>query len=150
MAQIFKNNFYTGDEYLTTELEQNLLDSNNEKDMRNKLNFFRSSIIDLLTPEQVTEFIQAENKFIAQDSGILSELKKALLLELVLPKISRMKQKKHLEHSILDLQLNLSRYSHCAPHNGYGQFQLSKDLIISQEMPTKIPLAAKLGTYLSL
>ena len=75
MAQIFKNNFYTGDEYLTTELEQNLLDSNNEKDMRNKLNFFRSSIIDLLTPEQVTEFIQAENKFIAQDSGILSELK---------------------------------------------------------------------------
>lgn len=76
MAQIFKENFYTSDEYLTPQLEQNLLDSNNEKDMRNKLKFFRSNLLDLLTPEQITEFNQAENKFIAQDSGILAELKK--------------------------------------------------------------------------
>jgi hypothetical protein len=74
MAKIFKDHFYTGDEYLTDELEQNLLTSNNEKEMRNKLSNFRSNLINLLNPEQLREFKQAESSFAAQDTGILHEL----------------------------------------------------------------------------
>ena len=76
MTQMFKDSFYTGVGNLTEEPEQNLLLSNQEKDMRNKLSRFRQNLIELRTPEQLREFKQNESNFVAQDSGLLGVFSK--------------------------------------------------------------------------